>query len=70
MTINPNKPFVTGVALTESEREIVDEESARLGLYNFSATVRLMIQWYKRNRHLLPLVDHVTQEEKSIETEQ
>ncbi len=41
-----NKPSstMTGISLTEHERRIVQAESERRGLYNFSATLRQIIR--------------------------
>ena len=39
--------IVTGVSLTETERDIVVAESRRRGLHNFSATLRMIIHEWK-----------------------
>lgn len=41
-------PTVTGVSLTELEKDIVLEESQKRGLHNFSATLRMIINEWKR----------------------
>ena len=44
--------FLTGIRLTEHEKEIVQKENERLGLRNFSATLRLIIrQWDEANKN-------------------
>ena len=41
-------PAVTGVSLTEYEVKIVNHESHKRGLHNFSATLRMIIrEWEK-----------------------
>lgn len=42
-----SRPTMTGISLTEHERDIVQEESRRLGLNNFSATLRMIIRAWK-----------------------
>ena len=53
-SISPTKkyhPAVTGVSLTELEKDIVLEESQKRGLHNFSATLRMIIrEWAKFTR--------------------
>lgn len=45
------KPTMTGISLTELERDIVQSESEKRGLYNFSATLRMIIrEWVKFTR--------------------
>ena len=39
-----NKAVMTGISLTEYERNIVQAESERRGLYNFSSTLRQIIR--------------------------
>jgi len=39
-----NKLFLTGISLTEYERQIVETESQRRALFNFSATLRQIIR--------------------------
>ena len=44
-------PAVTGVSLTELEKDIVLEESQKRGLHNFSATLRMIIrEWANFSR--------------------
>jgi len=43
-------PTMTGISLTEYERAIVQAESERRGLYNFSATLRLIIREWDETR--------------------
>ena len=38
------KPWMTGISLTKTEKDIVEDASNRLGLNNFSATLRLIIR--------------------------
>ncbi len=38
------KPAVTGVSLTEYERELLLRESKRRGLFNLSATLRMILR--------------------------
>ena len=47
MEYKKHYPVVTGVSLTELEKNIVLEESQKRGLYNFSATLRMIINEWK-----------------------
>lgn len=48
MNNGKNKIFKTGISITEFEREIVERESERRALFNFSATLRqLLREWYQ-----------------------
>ena len=41
-------PVLTGISLTQVEKDIVLEESKRTGINNVSATLRMIIrEWYK-----------------------
>ena len=51
--INKQKKM-TGVNLTASEREIVQAESETRGLYNFSATLRMIIQEWAKFTKIIP----------------
>ena len=51
--INKQKKM-TGVNLTASEREIVQSESEKRGLYNFSATLRMIIQEWAKFTRVIP----------------
>lgn len=41
-------PVLTGISLTQVEKDIVIEESKRTGVNNMSATIRMIIrEWYE-----------------------
>ena len=55
--ISPKKkyrPVMTGVSLTELEKDIVLEESQKRGLHNFSATLRMIIQEWREFTYPTP----------------
>ena len=52
-------PTMTGISLTEYERQIVQNESERRGLYNFSATLRQIIrEWAETHQQPDPVFIH------------
>jgi len=41
-----SKPFMTGVSLTDNERQIIERVSKDRGLYNFFSAIRqIVIEW-------------------------
>ena len=42
-----HKLVMTGISLTELERDIVQSESINRGLHNFSATLRMIIREWR-----------------------
>ncbi len=43
------KPILIGISVTQHEQEIIHRESERRGLFNISATVRLIINEWDRD---------------------
>ncbi len=54
-----SRKVFTGLTLTPYEREIIQKESERRGLYNFSATVRQIIrEWEELSNRIKSQEEH------------
>ena len=45
-----SKPYMTGISITDYERNIIEKVSKERGLYNFSAAVRVIVREWEEQQ--------------------